>query len=217
MSTRDRRTGTTSSVILRSARRALWILVALVALLVWHDPAGADTAYRGTSLGGGPAPEFRLTNQDGRMTALSDYRGRTVLLTFLDGHCKDVCPATLQTMAEVQERLGSQAGRVAMVAISVDPWLDEIGRPAFIASQPGARTPRVWDFLTGTLEDLSPIWDAYHVSVVEEEIGKFGVNGEHDTGFFLIDGQGREQLYIQSDAPISVITAVVRQVADGGR
>lgn len=197
-------------------RRAAWAALAAFALLTWQGGAGGAYAYEGTDLGGVPAPDFALTNQEGERVTLADYRGRAVLLTFLDGHCKDVCPETLRTMAELEARLGRDAARVAFVAVSVDPWLDAVGRPAFIASQPGNVAPRAWDFLTGTEAELKPVWDAYHVAVVEELVGRYGVNGEHDTGFFLIDPAGRERLYIQSDADPGTILRQIRRVAELG-
>lgn len=203
---------------LRILRWALWALVALAAAVAWkgQEAAPTDAHYTGTDLGGEPAPPFTLANQDGRPVSLADYRGRTVLLTFLDGHCKDVCPATLRTMADVQARLGREAGRLAVVAISVDPWLDPVGKPAFIAQEPGIVAPRQWDFLTGTLSQLKPVWAGFHVSVIEEEVGTFGANGAHDSGFFLLDARGRQVRYIQSDADLDVIVAQVRRVIGRG-
>ncbi|MBX5476841.1 MAG: SCO family protein [Clostridia bacterium] len=198
-------------------RWALWALVILAFLAGTRGRAQLD-AYAGTSLGGSPAPSFRLTDQHGRSVSLADYRGRVVLLTFLDGHCKDVCPTTLRVMGDIQRRLGADAARLALVAISVDPWLDRVGEPAAIAQEDPAHAPRQWDFLTGTLEQLRPVWSAYHVTVVEQLVGTYGANGEHDTGFFLIDAQGRQRLYIQSDADEGVIVRQVRRlIEESGR
>ncbi|MBE3590121.1 MAG: SCO family protein [Firmicutes bacterium] len=199
----------------RTLRRLLWGL-AVVALLVGGRGRAETDTYSGTSLGGVPAPDFRLTDQTGRLVSLSDYRGRVVLLTFMDGHCKDVCPLTLRTMGELQSLLGADAERVALVAVSVDPWLDEVGRPAAIAQEDPAHAPRRWDFLTGTLDELRPVWAAYHVSVVEQLIGTYGANGEHDTGFFLIDARGRERFYIQSDADENMILRRIRSLLKEG-
>jgi len=45
------------------------------------------------------APEFRLSDLDGREVSLSDHRGRTVLLVFSDPHCGP-CDALLPKLAE---------------------------------------------------------------------------------------------------------------------
>lgn len=194
----------------------LAIAVVLAGALAAHEFLPSHDSYQGTSLGATPAPTFRLVNQQGRRRTLSDYRGRAVLLTFMDGHCKSLCPTTLKTMANIQKRLGRNASRLAIVAISADPWLDAVGKPAAIATEPGSVAPRQWDFLTGSLERLKPIWNAYHVGVEEQKVGKFSANGGHDTGFFLIDDQGEERLYIESGAPLGVLMRQVRKVIQEG-
>src|SRR5690625_622198 len=61
--------------------------------------------YEGSDLGGEPAPTFTLTSQTGAPVSLSDYRGRAVVLSFLDGHCDDICPYMLEIMAETEDAL----------------------------------------------------------------------------------------------------------------
>lgn len=211
---------------MRRASGYSWRLVALAGIAVAILGLGVafdlirrsvvQPGYQGTSLDGVIAPGFRLVNQHGLPRALSGYRGRAVLLTFMDGHCKNLCPTTLKTMAAIQRRLGSAAGRLAIVAVSADPWLDQVGKPAAIATEPGSVAPVSWDFLTGTQAELQPIWDAYHVGVEEQIVGAFSANAGHDTGFFLIDASGRERLYIESDSPLSVLMRQVRNVIGRG-
>ena len=38
-----------------------------------------------------PAPGFTLTDQDGRVLPLSAFRGKVVVLEFMDPHCADIC------------------------------------------------------------------------------------------------------------------------------
>ncbi|MBT9260409.1 MAG: SCO family protein [Clostridiales bacterium] len=201
----------------RWVRILLWGLVVLLAVfyLYVRSAAGAVNRmdYRGADLGLIPAPSFELTNQEGKIRRLEDYRGRAVLLTFLDGHCKDVCPLTLQAMADVEKILGRDRGRVALVAISVNPWLDKVGEPAYVAQK--GPSPKVWDFLTGTEEELRPVWKAYRVQVAETSVGKFTFNQAHDTGFFILDPQGRQYRYIQSDVNPSLVVELLREALAG--
>ncbi len=204
-----------------SLRRALpWVVLAAAVIVAGGLVAKTFTpqrnGYQGTELDPTPAPAFHLVDQQGAPRSLADYRGRAVLLTFMDGHCKDLCPTTLKTMADLQERLGRNADRLAIVAVSADPWLDRVGKPAAIATEPGAVTPRRWDFLTGTVDQLRPVWNAYHVDVQEQQIGKFSANASHSTGFFLIDASGKERLYIESTAPMRVLQRQARKVIHQG-
>lgn len=193
-------------MFVRSNWRYLALCAALVIALVsavtygsTNEPAGLPLGefsedYDGTDMGGVESPTFTLTNQTGQRVSLSDYRGRVVLLTFLDGHCDDICPLLLETMARVEEDLGSVKDRVAFVAISVNPWLDVVGKPAFIAYQPDVVSPKEWDFLTGTLEELQPVWDAYYVGVQwDDQPGSSGMI--HSEGYYIIDSDGQLQRY----------------------
>ena len=73
----------------------------------------------------GPAPEFTLTNQDGKRIALKDLRGRVLAITFIFASCTDACPLLTATMAGLQDRLGADFGpRVYFVSITVDPDRD---------------------------------------------------------------------------------------------
>jgi hypothetical protein len=46
----------------------------------------------GSSLGGRPAPDFRLVNQFGQRMSLSQFRGKVVILAFTDAECTTICP-----------------------------------------------------------------------------------------------------------------------------
>ncbi|MDI3270097.1 MAG: SCO family protein [Bacillota bacterium] len=199
-------------------RVILWSLVVVLVVfyLYLRSAAGAydPRAYRGADLGLVAAPSFHLTNQKGEMRRLEDYRGKAILLTFLDGHCKDVCPLTLQTMADVEKILGKDRSRVAMVAISVDPLLDKVGEPALVAQK--GPSPQEWDFLTGSLEALEPVWKAYGVQVDQMAVGRFTLNQAHDTGFFILDPKGRLYRYIQSDVEPILVAQLVKEALAAG-
>src|SRR6266702_2005947 len=63
-------------------------------------PAGISTALADlmslTPLPRTPAPWFTLTDQAGRTMSLSGFRGKVVVLGFMDDHCTDICPIVAQ-------------------------------------------------------------------------------------------------------------------------
>ena len=70
----------------------------------------------------GPAPDFTLTSQDGAVVKLSDFRGKTVAVTFIFASCTDTCPLLTDKMARVQDQLGHLFGtKIAFISITVDP------------------------------------------------------------------------------------------------
>src|SRR5690606_35330301 len=151
-------------------------LVAL-ALLLWagmrwsRDPAApaADTAgFHGATLTPEPAPPIALIDHRDREFDLHAQvqQVNVVLLFFGYTSCPDVCPMTLYHHKQVKQILGEHAARVQLVMVSVDPERDTRERmrryveafdPEFIG-------------LTGTLDELRPIWEAYGVKPEKEEI-----------------------------------------------
>jgi peroxiredoxin len=70
---------------------------------------------------GEPAPDFKLRDQDGEETSLSDFSGRRVMLVFYPGDFSPVCSDQLSVYQEVKPQL-AEAG-VELIGISVDSFL----------------------------------------------------------------------------------------------
>jgi cytochrome oxidase Cu insertion factor (SCO1/SenC/PrrC family) len=75
----------------------------------------------GSSLGGLAAPGFRLVNQFGQTVSLSQFRGKVVILAFLDSECTTVCPLTSVSMTEAKELLGAAGNRVQLLGVDANP------------------------------------------------------------------------------------------------
>ncbi len=153
----------------------------------------STTTYEGTELGGDPAPDFRLTDQRGRRVALSDFRGKVVALTFMDSQCTDTCPLTAAEIRHATARLGTaNADRVAFLAINVN---DQANTPADVAEFTTKyqldEVPN-WHFLTGSAEQLEAVRKSYFIYAERTSATEI----QHQTGFYLIDTEGRKQRYI---------------------
>ena len=72
----------------------------------------------------GPAPEFTLTDQDGKPFSLRDLRGKVAVVTFIFTTCSDTCPLLTAKLIGVQKRLGPDQSKVFFTAITVDPLND---------------------------------------------------------------------------------------------
>jgi protein SCO1/2 len=70
------------------------------------------------------ARDFRLTDHNGQVRTLEDFRGKVVAIFFGYTHCPDVCPTTLADFAAALEQLGPQADRVQVIFVTVDPQRD---------------------------------------------------------------------------------------------
>jgi protein SCO1/2 len=131
--------------------------------------ASSAPSRRGSALSGlilrpaRPAPPLALRNYTGRPVSIAAFRGKAVLVTFVYTHCPDVCPLIISDLAAAQRGLGKQAGRVRIVAVTVDPRRDT---PAAVGAFLAARgaTGRMY-YLLGTPTQLKPVWKAWAVSV----------------------------------------------------
>ena len=108
----------------------------------------------------GPAPDFRLINQNGRPFALEQLRGQVAVVTFIFTSCSDSCPLLTAKLVNIQSRLGSDEPEVFFVGITVDPLHDSpkvLKRYGELYSAPESR----FAFLTGDFEDIHKIVSSY--------------------------------------------------------
>jgi protein SCO1 len=124
--------------------------------------------------------------------SLSDFRGQYVLLYFGYTYCPDVCPLTLNDLADMGRELGERRMEaVQVILVSVDPERDT---PEHLASYLPHFHP---DFLgmTGTVQEIQPV--ASQFGIYFESHGGAGESGylvDHTSSVTLIDPQGRVRM-----------------------
>jgi protein SCO1/2 len=192
------------------------LAVALVALLVAACSRPAPLA--GTDLGGLPAPDFVLPDQNGTSIHLEALRGRPVVLTFLFTRCPDVCPLTATKLRRVMDELGAQANDVTFLAVSTDPDYDDAAAAAAFSEQ--HRLTGRWHYLLGDRGALAPVWSAYYVhaaplpldadEAARAAAGYAARTAVHTDAVFVIDRQGRERTLLRSDFDPPALTATLR-------
>jgi cytochrome oxidase Cu insertion factor (SCO1/SenC/PrrC family) len=153
----------------------------------------------GTSLPAVPAPSFALTNQFGADISLRQFRGKAVVLVFVDARCTSICPLTTLSMTQAIGMLGRAAARnVQLLGIDANP--DATSVADVHAYSVAHQMLRSWDFLTGRHSQLSAVWRDYHVYVAASH-----GNIDHEPAVYLIDQRGRERtLYLTQMAYASV-------------
>jgi protein SCO1/2 len=113
------------------ARLLVIIVVAFVlgsmAASLWLRSADTPPVMSGKALIGGP---FALVDQNGQRVTEQTFRGKYMLVVFGYTYCPDICPAELQTIANVLETLGSKAEEVTPVFITIDPERDTVEQVA---------------------------------------------------------------------------------------
>ncbi|MGH8496959.1 MAG: SCO family protein [Gammaproteobacteria bacterium] len=198
-------------------------LLAIVALAVIAGALGAASAHwlraarepKATVLDTPrPLPEFELVDHHGRPFERSDLDGRWSILFFGFTNCPDVCPVTLQTLAEASDRLDDlpDARRPRVVFVSVDPARDDASTLARYVTWFDPRFTGV----TGELARLQALTDGLGVAVryVREPAGvEYTV--DHTAAVFLVDPEARLRAIFTSPHDASQFAQDYRLITEG--
>ena len=124
-------------------------------------PSGIVEAKEGAEL-----PDYGLINQNGEPIHLGQYRGKTLLLTFIYTRCPipEYCTLMSQNFAQIDAELSKQPElyqKTHLLSISIDPDYDT---PAVLRSYGAAHTGKYgdekfthWEFATGTKDQIKGV------------------------------------------------------------
>jgi len=184
-----------SSVVSSSRRFSLSVALSAVALSVLGLTACMDpkAAFKGVDITGADyAKELNLPDQNGQVRKIKDFSGKLVVVFFGYTQCPDVCPTTMQELAEVKRLLGADGDKLQAVFVTVDPERDttellkayvENFDPSFVALRP-------------TPEQLPLIAKEFKIYFKRVE-GKTPTSYtmDHSAGSYTFDAQGKVRLF----------------------
>jgi cytochrome oxidase Cu insertion factor (SCO1/SenC/PrrC family) len=136
------------------------------------------------------ASNFTLVDQAGKSVSLSQFRGKTVLLAFMDSRCTQVCPVEAQEFLLAEKDLGRRARDVVFVGVNVNPHANSVADVRRFTAQHGLSTLKNWYFLTGSLAQLVPVWRAYGIEVI---VSKNAKQTAHSSYVYFLNPLGRER------------------------
>jgi cytochrome oxidase Cu insertion factor (SCO1/SenC/PrrC family) len=140
-----------------------------------------------------PAPDFALTNQDGTPASLSSFRGKVVLLTFLDPVCTTDCTFMGRELLQAGQLLAADRPRVELVAIVVNPVYYSQAVVRAYDQQEGLSALPNWEYLTGTPAQLEKAWKPY--GIVGESLPAGSMIAHNDIAYIIDQsGQIRQEL-----------------------
>ena len=138
------------------------------------------------------AQGFTLTDQDQQSRSLSDFKGKVVVVFFGYTQCPDVCPTSMNELAEVKRLLGTDGDKLQGVFVTVDPARDTAAvlkaymanfDPSFVAFVP---TPE-------ELEKVAKDFKIYYKKAEGKTPTSYTM--DHSAGSYVYDTQGRLRLY----------------------
>ena len=144
-----------------------------------------DSPFRGGSMPAGVhAPDFSLTDQNGKPVSMAEYRGKNVVVTYLYTHCKETCPIQAAMIRGALDDLGHD---IPALALSVDPFRDtKASARAFLAR---AKMSGRMRFVLGTRRQLQPLYRGFAIQPQLRD-------SEHQAYITLVDRRGFQRVAV---------------------
>ncbi len=155
------------------------------------------------------APDFLLLDDQGRAFRLKDQRGKVVVLYFGYTGCPDVCPTTLNDLRQMMAQLDDRSSQIEVAFITVDPDRDT----PELAAEYAARFNPEFVGLSGSEEELQPVWDSFWIfrALEPHEPGEYYLV-DHTSRVYVIDPQGSLRLTFPFGMEASAMAADVAQL-----
>ena len=134
-------------------------------------------------------PEFSLLDQDARPIGRELFAGQWDLVFFGFTHCPDICPATLQVLANARSTLAVNGHDPLprIVLISVDPERDT---PDILREYVGYFGDSILG-ITGELAEIRKLTDGLGVYFQKSGVSRSGYSVDHSAVVMLINPDGR--------------------------
>jgi protein SCO1/2 len=194
-----------------TTRRAFAIgAVALVAGCDRIASVGAKPTFHFTDITGAEfARKLELSDTDGKLRSLADWRGKVVVVFFGYTQCPDVCPTTMAELAQIRTQLGADGDRLQTVFVTIDPDRDtaEVLK-AYVANF----GPNVVA-LRGNAEQTAAAakeFKVFYAKVPGKTAGSYTM--DHSAASFVFDPAGRVRLFVPYGADTKLLTGDVKQL-----
>lgn len=193
--------------ISRIAAVIVCLVVVAAAVAAFHVKTASTSRHPALPVMADLGGDFELSRAGGARVHLRDYRGRAVLLFFGYTHCPDVCPTSLYNLKGALEKLGTAAGEVQVIMVTVDPQRDT----------PDALEQYVRYFhpqfvgLSGTAREIEQVARQYRVHYQNNASPSAGGNVSHSAYIYLLDRRQQVRAVFGADAKSVEIVDGVRQ------
>lgn len=180
-----------------AAARFLGPLCLAAGLLLAGEPRAQAAPWHNIDVAGSlPALAFKLTDAaTAHPVTAADFRGKVVLLYLGYTQCPDVCPLTLQNIAQVLHRLGKDAADVQVLFVTVDPNRDTL---SVLRTYTAVFAPQIVG-LRPTANQLARLARRYRLAYsVSPATATHPYEVTHSSAVYVFDKTGRVRLLVPS-------------------
>lgn len=159
------------------------------------------------------APDISLVDQTGAPLSLASYRGRPVVVTFIDPLCRDYCPLEAKHLNDVVRSFPA-GSRPAIVAVSVN--VRGNAREYLLQDADKWKLVPQWRWGIGSEAQLAGVWNSYHIGVLETTKKITGVTVHsivHTEAAYVVDAAGYQRAIFLWPYSAEAVTRTLRQLA----
>ncbi len=152
-------------------------------VVITQEGSGEANSAAGTAgpKPGDEIPNYRLVNQNGDAIRIHDYKGKSLLLTFIFTRCQDPNQCTLMSgnFANIHQELQKQPenrDKTHLLSVSFDPEYDT---PKVLRSYGSAYTGKYadetfdhWEFASGSTDEVKTIAQYFGMQYQKDGAGK---------------------------------------------
>jgi protein SCO1/2 len=185
-------------------------MAAMALLTACSDKAPAFASIDLT--GADYAKDFELTDHNGQVRHLADFKGKVVVMFFGYTQCPDVCPTSMAELAEVKKLLGKDGERLQGLFVTVDPARDT---PEVLKGYMGNFDPSFLA-LTATpdkLVQLAKDYKVYYKKVDGSTPTSYTM--DHSAGSYVYDTKGQLRLFTRYGTGPKVLADDIAQLFKG--
>ena len=160
---------------------------------------------------------LRIADSEGVPRALEDFRGQVLVVFFGFASCPDVCPTTLARLKMVRQAMGTDADKLTVALVSVDPERDsgeKLGAyarsfdPAFVGLRPEPA-------------QLDAVLQSFHAIAMkvppagagEDAVARGEYTVDHSGTLYVYDRANRLRLIAQPDFDVPKLAADLQRLA----
>jgi protein SCO1/2 len=199
------------------------VLVDHIVVIAQSKPDYKPTVFYHVPEPGDTVPDFKLRNQDGRAIHLDQFRGKTLLVTFIYTRCPmpNFCPLVTHNFAVIDRQLAATPvlyGKTHLLCVSFDPEHDTPARlraygATYIGSE-GRNAFAHWDFAVPSKPELLEMAKYFDVGITQGEDDSI----THTLSTTLIGPRGKvAQFYPGNEwTPEQVVADVKKLDANAG-
>ena len=154
---------------------------------------GAAAGFRAVDITGAEYGRgFELSDAEGKMRRLADFKGQIVVVFFGFTQCPDVCPTTLLELAAVKKALGADGARVQGIFVTIDPERDTPALLKAYVDNFGAG----FVALRGTPDQTKAVAQQFKVFYAKVPgATESSYTMDHTAGSYVFDTKGRLRLF----------------------